>query len=139
MSDGEVGDGAPHIPESEVQWRFSRSSGPGGQSVNTTDSRVELLWDLTRTRALSPTQRDRLRAGLAERFPDGIVTIAASEYKSQHRNRVAALERLDAMVARALRPVKRRRPTRATRGSQRRRIESKKRRGEIKRLRRPPD
>lgn len=129
----------PQIPESEMTWRFSRSSGPGGQSVNTTDSRVELIWDLSNTAALTKTQRDRALAHLASRLTDGVLTIAASEYKSQHRNRDAAKMRLDALVSEAIKPPRKRRATRPTKGSQRRRIEAKKRRGETKRLRQRPD
>lgn len=126
------------IPEGELTWRFSRSSGPGGQGVNTTDSRVELVWDLSATTALSPVQRERATRRLSHRLSDGVITVAASEHRSQLRNRDAALARLKALVAVAIEPTTPRRPTKATKGSQRRRIESKKKQGEKKRLRRPP-
>ncbi len=126
------------IPTSELSWRFSRSSGPGGQSVNTTDSRVELSWDIGTTPVLTPTQRERLTQALAHRLVDGVLTVTAQEHRAQLRNRQAAAVRLAAVVREALRPVKSRRPTKPTRASQRRRIDSKKRRGQTKALRKPP-
>jgi ribosome-associated protein len=126
------------IPAAELTWRFSRSSGPGGQSVNTSDSRAELSWDLAGTAALSPVQRDRALDRLSGRLAGGVLTVAASEHRSQLRNRTAAEARLVALVAQAIAPPPRqRRPTRPSRGSTERRIAEKKRRGEIKRLRRP--
>jgi ribosome-associated protein len=128
------------IPERELRWRFSRSSGPGGQSVNTTDSRVELSWDLAASSALSPVQRERALERLSGRLVDGVLTIAASEHRSQLRNRAAAEARLGALVADAIGPPpRRRRPTRPSKGANDRRIAEKKRRGNIKRLRRPDD
>jgi ribosome-associated protein len=128
------------IPEGELRWRFSRSSGPGGQSVNTTDSRVELSWDLGATSALSPLQRERALERLSGRLVDGVVTIAASEHRSQLRNRTAAEARLATLLADAIAPPPRkRRPTRPSKGANDRRIAEKKRRGNIKRLRRPDD
>ena len=79
------------IPERELRWRFSRSSGPGGQSVNTADSRVELTFDVEATTALGPVQRARALERLAPRLVDGVLTISASEERSQLRNREAAL------------------------------------------------
>lgn len=128
------------IPERELSWRFSRSSKPGGQSVNTTDSRAELLWDLEATSALSPMLRDRARERLGARLLDGVVVIAASEYKSQLRNRDAAIERLAEMIAEAiLPPPPPRRPTKPSRAAKERRISAKKQRGATKRLRQTPD
>jgi ribosome-associated protein len=128
------------IPEGELRWRFSRSSGPGGQSVNTTDSRVELSWDVAASSALSPLQRERALERLSGRLVDGTLTVAASEHRSQLRNRTAAEVRLGALVAEAIAPPpRRRRPTRPSRGANERRIAQKKRRGDIKRLRRPED
>ena len=128
------------IPEGELRWRFSRSSGPGGQSVNTTDSRVELSWDLVASPVLSPVQRERALARLSGRLVDGVLTVAASEHRSQLRNRTAAEVRLGALVADAIAPPPRkRRPTRPSKGANDRRIAEKKRRGDIKRLRRPDD
>lgn len=127
------------IPAAELSWRFSRSSGPGGQGVNTTDSRVELSWDLAATIALAPHQRERAAERLAGRLVGSVVTVAASEYRAQLRNREAARMRLAAMLRAALAPPPRpRRPTRPTLGSRRRREESKTRRSETKRLRRDP-
>lgn len=128
------------IPEGELRWRFSRSSGPGGQSVNTADSRVELSLDLATTSALGPVQRARALARLSGRLVDGVLTIAASEERSQLRNREAARERLARILAEALAPPPAaRRPTRPTRAAVERRIQGKRRRGTKKRLRRPPE
>lgn len=127
------------IPAGELEWRFSRSSGPGGQSVNTTDSRVELSFDIGRSSALPDNLRDRLLARLSHRLVDGVLTIAASEYRSQHRNREAARARLADLLSNASAPpAPRRRPTRPTRGSKERRLAGKKRRSETKSLRRRP-
>lgn len=127
------------IPESELSWRFSRSSGPGGQGVNTADSRVELVWDAAGSAALTPLQRDRLLDRLGGRLVDGVLTIAASEHRAQLRNREAARERLAALVRDALRPpAPPRRPTKPGRGAKERRLEAKRRRTDVKRLRRPP-
>jgi ribosome-associated protein len=128
------------IPEAELAWRFSRSSGPGGQSVNTTDSRVELSFDVASTTALSDVLKSRALERLQSRLVDGVVTIAASEYKSQWRNREAARERLAELMREAIAPPPRpRRPTKPSKASVRRRLDSKKRRGETKRLRGRPD
>ena len=127
------------IPESELSWRFSRSSGPGGQGVNTADSRVELSWDAAASAALSPVQRERLLERLSGRLVGGVLTIAASEHRAQLRNREAARARLAALVADALRPPSPpRRPTKPTRGAKERRLKAKQQRTETKRLRRPP-
>ena len=125
------------IPERELAWRFSRSSGPGGQSVNTADSRVELSLDVARTTALGPVQRARVFERLSRRLVDGVLTVKASEHRSQLRNREAALERMAKILAAALAPPPpRRRPTRPTRGAVERRLADKKRRARTKRLRR---
>ena len=127
------------IPEAELSWRFSRSSGPGGQGVNTADSRVELVWDAAGAAALSPVQRARLLDRLSSRLVDGVLTIAASEHRAQLRNREAARERLAALVAEALRPpAPPRRATKPSKGSKERRLKEKQRRTETKQLRRPP-
>ena len=124
------------IPRAELTERFSRASGPGGQGVNTTDSRVELSWDLGRSAVLSDAQRERITGRLAERLVDGVLTVVASENREQRRNRDAAAKRLAALVADALAPPPRtRRPTRATRGSQERRLTAKKQRSTTKQLR----
>jgi ribosome-associated protein len=127
------------VPASELAWRFSRSSGPGGQSVNTADSRVELSFDVAGSPSLPEALRARLLARLSHRLVDGVLTIAASEYRSQHRNREAARARLaDLLTEASAPPAPKRRPTRPTRGSKERRLAGKKRRGETKALRRRP-
>ncbi|MEX0755591.1 MAG: alternative ribosome rescue aminoacyl-tRNA hydrolase ArfB [Actinomycetota bacterium] len=128
------------VPERELRWRFSRSSGPGGQSVNTADSRVELSLDVATTSALDDTLRARALERLAGKLVDGVLTITASEHRSQLRNREAARVRLARTLAESVAdPPPRRRPTRAGRGAVERRIAEKKRRGQIKRLRRQAD
>jgi ribosome-associated protein len=126
------------IPAAELAWRFSRSSGPGGQGVNTTDSRVELSWDVAGSPLLPPALRERALSRLESRLVNGVLTITASEHRSQLRNREAAAARLANLVASAVAPPPRsRRATRPTKGSVERRIAEKKRRGETKRNRRP--
>ncbi|WP_129337024.1 alternative ribosome rescue aminoacyl-tRNA hydrolase ArfB [Cellulomonas endophytica] len=130
------------VPRSELSLRFSRSSGPGGQGVNTADSRVELLWDVAGSAVLTPTQRDRLLAALGGRLVGGVLTVTASEHREQLRNRAAAERRLVALVLEGLAPPARaRRATRPTRGSQERRLTAKRQRSATKRLRggRPVD
>ena len=122
------------IPAAELSERFSRSSGPGGQGVNTTDSRVELSWDVAASAVLSPTLRERLLERLSARLVDGVLTITASEHRTQLANRRAARERLADLVREAAAPPPRpRRRTRPTRGSVERRLSAKKRRGDVKR------
>lgn len=131
--------GSVVIPESELRWRFSRSSGPGGQSVNTTDSRVELSFDVAGSKALAPILRARALERLADRLVDGVLTIAASEHKSQWRNREAARTRLAAILRDAIAPPPRpRRATRPSKNSVQRRLDAKRRRSNVKDLRRPP-
>ncbi len=126
------------VPDDELSWRFSRSSGPGGQHVDTSDTRVEVSWDLASSAVLSATQRAQALERLRTRLVDGTLTIASSQYRSQHRNREAARVRLEQVVAAAIVPPRPRRATRPTRGSQQRRIDAKKRRGDVKRSRRRP-
>ncbi len=125
------------ISAAELKERFSRSSGPGGQSVNTTDSRVELEFDLNNSTALTETQRSRGRRALADRLIDGRITVSASEHRSQLRNRVAARERLADLLRDALAPPppprRTRRPSAAAR---QRRRDDKRHRSETKALRR---
>ena len=122
------------VPAADLVERFSRSPGPGGQSVNTSDSRVELEYDLRSASTLTEAQRTRA----LRRWPAGVVAIAASEHRSQHRNRVAARERLAEQLREALAPPPPpRRPTKPTRGSKERRLEAKKQRGRTKSLRGP--
>ena len=125
------------IPAAELTWRFSRSSGPGGQGVNTTDSRVELSWNLLASGLLPPALKERAVERLGSRLVDGVLTITASEHRSQLRNREAAGARLAMRVGEAIAPPPRqRRPTKPSRGSVERRIGEKKRRAQIKRNRR---
>ena len=128
------------VPERELRWRFSRSSGPGGQSVNTADSRVELSLDLASTTALGPIQRARALERLAGRLVDGVLTVSASAQRSQLQNREAARERLAAILAKAIAPPPpKRRPTRPSRTAVERRLAEKKRRARTKKLRRADD
>ena len=128
------------IPQQELSWRFSRSSGPGGQSVNTTDSRVELSYDLAGSDALGPVLKERALRALAGRLADGVMTVTASEHRSQLRNRETAASRLAALLTAATAPPRAtRRPTRPSRAARERRLDAKQRRSEVKRLRRPPD
>lgn len=128
------------VPEHELSWRFSRSSGPGGQSVNTTDSRVELSFDLARAASVPPQLRHRALQRLGTRLVDGVLTIAAAEHRSQLRNRQAALARLAALLADSVRPpAQPRRPTRPSRRARERRLQAKAHRAGIKRLRGRPE
>lgn len=127
------------MPAGDLVEQFSHASGPGGQGVNTADSRVQLSLDLGSTTALTELQRDRALDRLAPRLAGTVLTVTASEHRSQRRNRVAAREHLAALLREALAPPTVRRPTRPTRGSQRRRIEAKRRRSEVKRQRRVRD
>lgn len=136
--EGDVRAGRLVIPARELGWRFSRASGPGGQGVNTTDSRVELRWNPATSTALTADQRARVLDRLAHRLVDGELVVVASRHRAQLRNRADARVRLGQLVDQALRPVPSRRPTRATAGSQRRRLEAKARRAQRKQLRRPP-
>lgn len=128
------------IPPDELSWRFSRSQGPGGQSVNTTDSQAELSFDVGGSTALPPRLKERALATLAGRLSDGVITVAASEYRSQLRNREAAAARLSELLTEATAPPPPpRRPTRPTRTSTEKRLAEKQRRAQIKRLRRIDD
>lgn len=127
------------IPGPDLAEQFSRASGPGGQGVNTTDSRVQLSLDLATTTALTSRQRDRALERLRPRLVGTVLTVDAAEHRSQHRNRTAARERLAALLREALAPPPPpRRPTKRTRGSQRRRLEAKRRRATIKQQRGRP-
>jgi ribosome-associated protein len=125
------------IPRSELLYRASRSGGPGGQHVNTSSTRVELLWDVESSRAVSDEQRRRIREKLAARLDaDGMVRVVASDRRSQQQNRQAADERLVALVRHALHVPKRRRATKPPKAAKERRLADKKRRSEKKRGRR---
>ncbi|MEU8551524.1 alternative ribosome rescue aminoacyl-tRNA hydrolase ArfB [Streptomyces roseoverticillatus] len=126
--------GSVSLPEAELQWRFSRSSGPGGQHVNTSDSQVELRFDLARTEALPEVWKERALAKLAGRLVGGVVTVRASEHRSQWRNRETAAVRLASLLAEATAPPPRpRRATKIPRGINERRLRQKKQRAETKR------
>ena len=128
------------IPPEELSWRFSRSTGPGGQSVNTTDSRVELSYDLANSTVLPPVYQERALRALASRLADGVLTVTASESRSQLRNREAAAERMSALLTDATAaPPPPRRPTKPSRAARERRLAEKRRTAQIKRLRRPDD
>jgi ribosome-associated protein len=125
------------VPDGELSERFSRSSGPGGQGVNTTDSRVELSYDVARSPSLPETTRARMLARLEGRLVDGVLTVTAGEHRAQLANRRAARERMAALLTEAAAaPPRKRRPTKPSRASQQRRLDAKRRRSETKRGRR---
>ncbi len=130
------------IPAAELGWRFSRASGPGGQGVNTTDSRVELVYDLVASDALPPALQERALRRLAARLtPAGLVVVAA-EHRSQWQNRQAAQKRLAGLIQAAIAPPPPpRRSTKPSRGSVERRLKAKRQRGSLKSRRRqgPPE
>lgn len=121
------------VPEAELTWRFSRSSGPGGQGVNTTDSRAELSFDVARSGVLDEHLRARALERLGSRLVDGVLTVAASEHRSQLQNREAAEQRLAQLLREAVAPPPpSRRATKPTRGSKERRLEGKRQRAQVK-------
>ena len=136
------GPGCPHglvVPAGELVERFSHASGPGGQGVNTADSRVQLSLDLGSTSALNEKQRERALRELGERLVGTVLTVTAAETRSQRRNRAVARERLAEVLRAALVPPVPRRATKPTRASKLRRLADKKRRSEVKARRRRPD
>ncbi|WP_030546125.1 alternative ribosome rescue aminoacyl-tRNA hydrolase ArfB [Streptomyces albus] len=134
MSGPHVIRGSVSLPEAELKWRFSRSSGPGGQHVNTSDSQVELRFDLAATEALPPVWKERALERLADRLTDGVLTVRASEHRSQWRNRETAAVRMASLLAEATAPPPRpRRKTKIPRGVNERRLRTKKQRGDTKR------
>ncbi|MEJ1115363.1 alternative ribosome rescue aminoacyl-tRNA hydrolase ArfB [Paenarthrobacter sp. CCNWLY172] len=126
------------VPASELSWRFSRSSGPGGQHVNTTDSRAELMWNVAKTAALTDGQLQMLLRRLGPRLVDGVITVTAAEERSQLRNREIALAKLADIVRAGLVPEVIRRPSKPTRGSARRHRAAKEIRSATKQQRRRP-
>jgi ribosome-associated protein len=134
MSGPHVIRGSVSLPEAELQWRFTRSSGPGGQHVNTTDTSVELRFDLARTTALPPVWKERALERLAKRLTGGVLVVRAAEHRSQWRNREAAAVRMAALLAEATAPPPRpRRKKKVPRGINERRLREKKQRGDVKR------
>ena len=132
--------GSVSIPETELGWRFSRAGGPGGQGVNTADSRVELVFDVAASTAFTPAQRARVLGRLSGRLVDGTLTIVAAEHRAQLRNRQAARVRLVTLLREALAPdPPPRRPTRPSRAARERRLADKRRRTLTKRLRDPTE
>jgi len=128
------------LPRTELTWRFTRSGGPGGQSVNTADSRVELRFDLAGSGAVPPVLKERALTRLAGRLVDGVIVVTAAEHRSQLQNRRAAEARLVALLAEAVAPPPRsRRATRPSRRAVQARLDAKRHRGETKRLRHRPD
>ena len=137
-----AGPGCPHglvVPARELVERFSHASGPGGQGVNTADSRVQLSLDLGATSALNDRQRERALRELGDRLSGTVLTVTAAEHRSQRRNRAAARERLAHVLRSALTPPTPRRATKPTRASKLRRLADKRRRAEVKARRRRPD
>ena len=137
-----AGPGCPRglvVPAGELIERFSHASGPGGQGVNTADSRVQLSLDLATTVALNEKQREHALSVLGDHLMGTLLTITAAEHRSQRRNRTAARERLAHVLRAALTPPTPRRATKPTRASKLRRLADKKRRGEVKARRRRPD
>ena len=127
------------LDESELEFRATTAQGPGGQHVNRSQTRVELLWNVETSPSLDDDQRARIRDRLRTRISkDGVLRVASQRHRSQARNREATVERLVELVAGALRRRRRRKKTRPTRASQRRRVEEKRQRSDVKKLRRKP-
>ena len=122
------------IPVAELEWRFTASGGPGGQHANTSNTRVEVVFDVAGSPSLGPRQRARLLERLGP-----VVRVVASDERSQARNRALAVDRLRSRLAEGLRVERQRRPTRPTKASKERRLAAKRRQAERKRLRRPPE
>ncbi len=127
------------IPAAELQWRFSRSSGPGGQNVNKVETAVELGFDLEGTSAIGPFQKQRLLERLGSRCVAGCLRVAVSEHRSQYQNRELAMQRLGDLLREGLKPPpKLRKPTKPTRGAVKRRVEAKKQKSQVKQARQRP-
>ncbi|MGK9147100.1 aminoacyl-tRNA hydrolase [Plantibacter flavus] len=127
------------IPATELRWKFSRSSGPGGQHVNTSDSRVQLTWSIVESPAVDEEQRTLLLERLARRLVSGSITVTVAQERSQLRNREIALDQLASLLREAFTPAgPPRRPTRPTRGSARRHAAAKQQRSATKQQRRRP-
>ncbi|MFI6576498.1 alternative ribosome rescue aminoacyl-tRNA hydrolase ArfB [Nocardiopsis sp. NPDC050513] len=138
MTDG-LTIGSVTVPADALVWRFSRSSGPGGQHVNTSDTRVSLSLDVASCGALGATRRERALERLDGRLVDGVLTVSVQTHRSQARNRAEARERMAALLAEAMAPpTRKRRATRPSRASRQRRLDAKRRRGDVKRSRSRP-
>jgi ribosome-associated protein len=125
------------IPRAELQYRATKSGGPGGQHVNTSSTRIELLWDIDNSRAVDDVQRERIRTRLAPRLDsEGMVRVVSSEHRSQQQNRQAADERLAALVRHARHVPKKRRATKPTRAAKEKRLTEKKKHSDKKKQRR---
>ncbi len=137
MADDLIVDDNHRIPAEELELSASRASGPGGQHVNTTDSRIQVRWDLRRSGALSPEEKDRVAQRLASRLTqDGVLVLACDVHRSQRRNREEALARLAALLRQALHRPRPRRATAVPRAAREKRLQQKRARSEIKRGRR---
>ena len=124
------------IPANEIKWRFSKASGPGGQKVNKTDSRVEIIFDVQKSKALSSYQKFLINSKYKSNLIKGCICITVQENRNQFKNRQLALSRLASALRDLLKPsINKRRETKPTRASQRERLQSKKRRGEVKKNR----
>lgn len=127
------------IPETSLTFTFSRSSGPGGQNVNKLNTRVTVSLDLDNCLVLTEAQKHKLHNTFKSRIDkEGVLQMSCQDHRSQHANRETVLERLAEMIAKALRPVKKRRPTKPTKGSIERRLQSKQQRAQLKKLRGKP-
>jgi ribosome-associated protein len=140
MPDDLIVDDQHRIPAEELELSASRSSGPGGQHVNTTDSRIQVRWDLRRSGTFSAEEKDRIGQRLASRLTqDGVLVLACDVHRSQRRNREEALARLAALLRQALHRPRPRRATVVPRGAREQRLQQKRARAEIKRTRRGGD
>ncbi|UCC81805.1 MAG: aminoacyl-tRNA hydrolase [Gemmatimonadota bacterium] len=127
------------VPEDEIYFRATRSGGPGGQHVNRRATRVEACWNVRLSAALTDEERERVLKKLASRIDkDGVLRVVADDERSQHRNKQLAKRRLRDLVARALRVPKRRKKTRPPKSAVEKRLDTKSRRGQVKKLRKPP-
>lgn len=127
------------VPDDEIEFRASRSGGPGGQHANRRATRVEARWNVKESPSLSEEERDRILRRLEGRIAnDGTLRVVAEEERSQHRNRQLATQRLRELVAKALEVRKRRKPTRPPKSAKESRLQEKQHRKRVKRLRRPP-
>ena len=124
------------IPINEIQWRFSRSSGPGGQNINKTESKVEIIFNIKKSKALNPSQKNLLLEKLKNKIVNGYISIKVQEKRSQLKNRELAIKRLISLLKEIImKEEKIRKISRPTKSSQKRRVESKKKRGELKKNR----